>query len=121
MNDRTLPLTALCALAILVATDVWAQSPPAGTRTEDYAIISVFQRGKKNFVSVTVGSVSSEEKEYEAEKNDKRYDMAPIVEEMEKLNEQGYELVDHSAAIIPVGQYGGGMPFYSFVFKKHRP
>ena len=89
-------------------------------RTEDYAIISIFQKGKKNFMSVTIGSNSSEEKEFEKDKNEKRFDLSPVIKEMEKLNEQGYELFNSNVSMITASQYGGGLPFYYFLFKKKR-
>ena len=87
-------------------------------QTEEYAIISVFQKGKKNFISTTIGSVSTEEKEYDKEKNDKKFDLAPVVAEMERLNKMGYELFNSSTAMINIGN--GGLPFYVFVFKKKK-
>lgn len=93
------------------------------TQTEEYAIISVYQKGKKNFISTTIGSISTEEKEYEKSKNDKKYDMAPVIAEMERLNKMGYELFNSSTAMIPInitGKGNTGLPFYVFVFKKKR-
>ncbi|GAB3395478.1 hypothetical protein HNQ93_000211 [Hymenobacter luteus] len=95
-----------------------ATSPePVEGRTEEYAVVSVYQYGKRNFVSVTIGSKPSEEKEYQKEKNDKRYDLAPVLAEVEKLNAQGYELVNSAAAMHSV-EGGGGLPFYSFIMKR---
>jgi hypothetical protein len=82
----------------------------AAARTEEYAIVSVVQIGKKNYISTTVGSKSTDEKEFESEKNAKRNDMAPVILELEKLNEQGFELVNGSNAAIGTA----GTPFYTF-------
>ena len=87
---------------------------PATARTEEYAIVSVIQVGKKNYISTTVGSKSTSEKEFESEKNAKRNDMAPVVLELEKLNEQGFELVSGSNAAIGTA----GLPFYTFTLKR---
>ena len=92
----------------------------AQTATEEYAIINVLQVGKKNFISVTIGSQSTEEKEYEKEKNDKRFDMAPVIARMEELNKMGFELVNSSTAMIPLGTSGGAHPFFTFTFKKKK-
>jgi len=54
------------------------------------------------------------------EKEDKRYDLAPIIEEMQKLNAQGFEAINFSNAIIPAGQYGGGFPFYTIFMIKRK-
>lgn len=86
----------------------------ATTRTEEYAVVSVVQVGKKNYISTTVGSKSTEEKEFESEKNAKRNDMAPVIRELEKLNEQGFELVNGSNAAMGTG----GLPFYTFTLKR---
>lgn len=80
-------------------------------------MISIYQFGKRNYMSVTIGSVSTEEKEFEKQKSEKKFDLAPVIAEMEKLNAQGYELVDHGSAIIPLSG-GGGNPFYTFLFRK---
>ena len=91
-------------------------------RTEEYAILSVFQEGKTNYISVTVGATPTTKEEFQREKAAKQYDMTPIVREMEKLNEQGFELVNSSTSIIPFSSAGtgntGGSPFYTFTFKR---
>ncbi|QNH63208.1 hypothetical protein [Hymenobacter sediminicola] len=84
------------------------------SRTEEYAIVSVVQAGKKNFISTTIGSKSTEEKEFESEKNAKRFDMAPVIAELEKLNAQGFELVNGSNAAMGTA----GLPFYTFTMKR---
>lgn len=107
-----------CAVFALVAFMSAGSPAPVDERTEEYAVVSVYQSGKSNFVSITIGSKPSEEKEYQKEKNDKRYDLAPVLAEVEKLNAQGFELVNGSAAIHGMNQYGGGQPFYSFIMKR---
>jgi len=90
------------------------------SNTEEYAVISVSQRGKKNFISIQIGAQATQEKEFQMEKEDKRYDLAPIIEEMQKLNAQGFEAINFSNAIIPAGQYGGGFPFYTIFMIKRK-
>jgi len=119
MKKYSLPFLLVLSLFGLLAFA--NQRPAADKRTEDYAVVSVFQSGKSNYVSVTIGSQPSEEKEYQKDKNDKRYDLAPVLAEVEKLNAQGFELVNGSAAIHNMSQYGGGQPFYSFILKRRRP
>lgn len=90
-------------------------------RTEEYAVLSVFQDGKRNYISLTVGSKPTQEKEFQREKTEKRYDLAPVIREMETLNQQGFELVNSSTTIIPAGvshDVSGGNPFYTFTFKR---
>jgi hypothetical protein len=92
-------------------------------QTEEYAILSVFQQGKRNYISVQIGSQPTEEREYEKDKSDKRFDMAPIIAEMEKLNKLGFELFNSSTGMIPIMYNGTGSsatPFYSFVFKRKK-
>ncbi|WP_022822496.1 hypothetical protein [Hymenobacter norwichensis] len=112
----------LTAAAGLLLTGLFAfitrQPQVAENRTEEYAVVSVFQSGKSNYMSVTIGSRPSEEKEFEKEKTTKRFDLAPVLAEVEKLNTQGFELVNGSAAIHGMNQYGGGSPFYSFIMKR---
>jgi hypothetical protein len=98
MNKTLLAVAAGISLTGLVAF-IARHPQPAETRTEEYAVVSVFQSGKNNYISVTVGSRPSEEKEFEKEKNNKRYDLAPVIREVEKLNAQGFELINGSASI----------------------
>jgi hypothetical protein len=112
----------IALISVLFASGLFSfvqQGSPSNTgRTEEYAIISVFQSGKSNFMSVTIGSQPSIEREYQKDKNEKRYDLAPVLAEVEKLNAQGFELVNGSAAIHGMNQYGGGAPFYAFIMKR---
>ena len=69
-------------------------TPDVPARTEEYALVSVIQDGKRNYISITVGSLPTEEKEFEKAKADKKNDMAPIIRELERLNEQGFYLLN---------------------------
>lgn len=111
-----LPLTLL--LFVMLPTMALAQS---GQRTEEYAVISAWQAGKKTRISVQIGSETTPDKEFEPEKGEKRFDMSPVIREMEALNALGFELVTGNSAIIPQvsqGSGGTGLPFYTFVFKR---
>lgn len=118
MSKHFLSLTAGLVVAGSLVAFITRAPAPAEARTEEYAVVSVFQSGKSNYISITIGSRPSEEKEFDKEKNSKRYDLAPVLAEVEKLNAQGYELVNGSAAIHGMSQYGGGQPFYSFIMKR---
>ena len=89
-------------------------------QTEDYAIINAYQLSKKNYISVTVGSQPTEEKE--VEQSDKKLDMAPIIAEMNTLNKMGYELFSSSTAMGDIGLRGTvtSYPLYTFVFRKKK-
>jgi hypothetical protein len=93
-------------------------TPDVPARTEEYALVSVIQDGKRNYISITVGSLPTEEKEFEKAKADKKNDMAPIIRELERLNEQGFYLLNGSTAIVPYGQSRGGDLFYTFIMKR---
>ena len=98
-----------------------SEKSKATSRTEEYAVLSVVQEGKRNYISLTVGSQPTQEKEFQKEKSAKKYDLAPVIREMENLNQQGFELVNSSTAIIPYGvsnDVSGGDPFYTFTFKR---
>lgn len=109
----------LLAVTLIVSPQVQAQD---GTgRTEEYAVISAWQAGKKTRISVQIGSETTPDKEFEPEKGDKRFDMSPVIREMEALNAMGFELVTGNSAIIPQmsqGSGGTGLPFYTFIFKR---
>ena len=98
----------------LATLSAFASHKQTAARTEEYAIVSVVQVGKKNYISTTIGSKSTDEKEFESEKNAKRNDMAPVILELEKLNEQGFELVNGSNAAMGTA----GVPFYTFTLKR---
>lgn len=110
--------TLILVMLILLPATVAAQE---GQRTEEYAVISAWQAGKKTRISVQIGSVATPDKEFEPEKGDKRFDMSPVIREMEALNAMGFELVTGNSAIIPQmsqGSGGTGLPFYTFIFKR---
>jgi len=90
-------------------------------RTEEYAVISAWQQGRRTFISVQVGSVATPDKEFEAEKGGKPFDMSPVIREMEALNAMGFELVTGNSTMIPATTTSSGpfvLPFYTFVFKR---
>jgi hypothetical protein len=107
-------------IAILLVTftlpDLTAQE---AFRTEEYAVISAWQIGRKTRISVQIGSESTPEKEFEPIKGEKQFDLGPVLREMEALNAMGFELVTGNSAIwqpesaIPY-------PYYTFVFKRRR-
>lgn len=92
----------------------------AGVQTEEYAIISVFQRGKNNLMSTTIGSKSTDKKEFEKVATLKKYDMAPVIAEMERLNKMGYTLFSSSTSMITIRLGNIGLPYYTFVFIKKK-
>jgi hypothetical protein len=104
----------------LLLSDTIAQSTTTAQRTEEYAVISAWQHGKKTRISVQVGSEATPDKEFEPEKGEKRFDMSPVIREMEALNAMGFELVTGNSAIMPqmTQGSGSGLPFYTFVFKR---
>ncbi len=110
-------VASFCAVVALVAFMSAGSPAPAEGRMEEYAVVSVYQYGKNNFVSVTIGSKPSQEKVYQKEKNVERHDLAPVLAELEKLNAQGFELLNGTAAMHSV-HGGGGEPFYSFIMKR---
>ena len=94
----------------------WSASAQSGQRTEEYAVISAWQQGQRTFISVQIGSESTPDREFEPEKGGKRFDMSPVIREMETLNAMGFELVSGNSGVIagpsPL------LPFYTFIFKR---
>jgi hypothetical protein len=105
---------------LLSITLIFHSETMAQQRTEEYAIISAWQSGKKTRISVQIGSETTPDKEFEPEKGEKRFDMSPVVREMEALNAMGFELVTGNSAIIPqmTQGSGSGLPYYTFLFKR---
>lgn len=106
----------LLSITLLFPSETMAQQ-----RTEEYAVISAWQAGKKTRISVQIGAETTPDKEFEPEKGDKRFDMSPVIREMEALNAMGFELLTGNSAIIPGATGPGGtagIPYYTFVFKR---
>jgi hypothetical protein len=107
----------LLGITLLIPSGTMAQQ-----RTEEYAVISAWQAGNKTRISVQIGSVTTPDKEFEAEKGEKRFDMSPVIREMEALNAMGFELVTGNSAIMPSGGTTApgatGYPYYTFIFKR---
>lgn len=106
----------LLGITLLIPLGTMAQQ-----RTEEYAVISAWQAGKKTRISVQIGAETTPDKEFEPEKGDKRFDMSPVIREMEALNAMGFELLTGNSAIIPGATGPGGtagIPYYTFVFKR---
>ena len=99
----------------------WAHAQDGTGRTEEYAVISAWQQGRRTYISVQIGSEPTPDREFEGEKGEKRFDMSPVIREMEALNAMGFELVTGSTAIIPISTGSPsqtGLPYYTFVFKR---
>jgi hypothetical protein len=108
----------LIAFGMLWPLGAFAQD---SQRTEEYALLSAWQQGRRTFISVQVGSETTPNKEFDAEKGGKPFDLSPVIREMEALNAMGFELVTGNSSMIPVaGTTTGpsGLPFYTFVFKR---
>jgi len=90
-------------------------------RTEEYAILDVFEYGKKKVIRITVGERPAREKEWKRQKTDIRGDMSPVMIELGKLNKRGFKLLSMSTTYTTVG--GGqhtsqGTPRHTFVMVK---
>ncbi|MDB5274061.1 MAG: hypothetical protein JWO58_2428 [Chitinophagaceae bacterium] len=91
-----------------------------GTQTEEYAILNVLQEGKRNYISVTIGSQKTEEKQYDIGKIGQLYDMSLVISKMTELNKMGYTLFSTSNGVVPIQQGSTGVPFFTFVFVKKK-
>lgn len=91
-----------------------------GNRTEDYAFISVWQQLGKTFISTTIDSTPAPKTKLEPIRSENYYDFAPVVQEMERLNALGFELVTMTTASTPdmLNRLSGGYILQTFVFKR---
>ena len=107
----------LIAIMLLIGVNaVVAQDD--SERTEDYAIVDVFEYGKKKVIRITVGERPAREKEWKKEKTDIRGDMSPVMIELGKLNKRGFKLLNMSTTYTTVGggQYTTqGTPRHTFI------
>ena len=90
-------------------------------RTEEYAILDVFEYGKKKIIRITVGERPAREKEWKKEKTDLRGDMSPVMVELGKLNKRGFKLLNMSTTYTTVGggtHQSNGTPRHTFVMVK---
>jgi len=90
-------------------------------QTEEYAIVDVFELGKKKIIRITIGEQPAEEKEWKKEKTDIRGDFSPVMVELHKLNKLGFELLNMSTTYTNVdgSQYTiYGTPRHTFMMVK---
>jgi hypothetical protein len=106
-------------LTLVGASTVSAQDERV--RTEEYAILDVFEYGKKKVIRITVGERPAREKEWKRQKTDIRGDMSPVMVELGKLNKRGFKLLNMSTTYTTVGggQYTSqGTPRHTFIMVK---
>ena len=92
----------------------------AGIQTEEYAIINVLQEGKRNYISVTIGSQKTQDNVYDIGKIGQLYDMSLVISKMEELNKMGYTLFSSSNSVVPIQQGSTGVPFFTLVFVRKK-
>ena len=104
---------------LLGFTKSFAQT--TSNNTEEYAIIDVFEYGKKKIIRVTIGEEPAQEKEWTKEKTEVNGDFSPVMKELNKLNSLGFELVNMSTTYTTqdAGQFiTTGTPRFTFMMLK---
>lgn len=106
--------TVLIFLTLILASSlgVYAQE----TQTEEYAIIDAYQVGKKTVIRVTIGEEIPSEEVWKIEKTEVSEDMSPVMKELNKLNRQGYKLLNMTTTFsTPGGGASSGNMYYSYM------
>ncbi len=86
------------------------------TQTEEYAIIDAYQVGKRTAIRVTIGEESPGEDAWIIEKTEVSEDMSPVIKELNKLNRQGYKLLNMTTTFsTPAGGTTSGTMYYSYM------
>jgi len=93
----------------------------SSNKTEEYAIVDVFETGKKKIIRITIGEEPAQEKEWSQEKTEISGDFSPVIAELNKLNLLGFELLNMSTTYTTIG--GGtyvthGTPRFTFMMVK---
>jgi hypothetical protein len=112
-------IVVILLLVLIGNTKSFAQAVVA--QTEEYAIVDVFEAGKRKYIRTTVGTEPAVEKEWEEEKTAVRGDFTPVIEELNKLNLRGFELLNMSTtySTISGGTYAAhGTPRFTFMMVK---
>ena len=107
----------LIVILIFIGTSIISAQEDR-VRTEEYAILDVFEYGKKKIIRITVGERPAREKEWKKQKTDLRGDMSPVMIELGKLNKRGFKLLNMSTTYTTVGggQYSAqGTPRHTFI------
>lgn len=122
MKTKTIILSVLCLLILsIILSSYITKATLTNSRTEEYAIVDVVERGKTKFIRVTIGINPTTESEWKNEKTNKRDDYTPVIAVLNELNEQGFELLNSSVAYQTIG--GGeylnyGEPRHTFIMVK---
>ena len=99
MKTKSILISGLCLLIIsVVLSSFISKTTLNNSRTEEYAIVDVVQSGKRKFIRVTKGTEPTTETEWKKEKTDDRDDFTPVISILNKLNEEGFELLNASVA-----------------------
>ncbi len=123
MKTKSLLIAVFSLLTIFITLSSFIRKTsdvPQG-RTEEYAIVDIIQLGKRKMIRVTKGSEPSTETEWKKLDTDTRDDYTPVIKVLNRLNEEGYELLNASLAYTSVG--GGstlftGEPRHTFMMVK---
>ena len=109
----------LSTLAIFL-TSFLIKTTSSDSQTEEYAIVDVLQNGKRKFIRVTKGTEPTSEIEWKKEKTDLSDDFTPVIEVLNQLNAQGFELLNASLAYqtLSGSSLNYGDPRHTFMMVK---
>jgi hypothetical protein len=124
MKTKPIFILGLILVSVSLALSSFIHKTPSASpqqRTEEYAIVDVIQTGKRKTIRVTKGTKPSIETDWGKIDTEKRDDYTPVIDVLNQLNEEGYELLNASLAYSTVG--GGqttswGDPRHTFMMVK---
>lgn len=122
MKTKSLLIAVFSLLTIFITLSSFIRKTsdvPQG-RTEEYAIVDIIQLGKRKMIRVTKGSEPTTETEWKKVDTDTRDDYTPVIKVLNKLNEEGYELLNASLAYTTVASSNPvyGDPRHTFMMVK---
>lgn len=111
MKKSIITILALAAVSCIILG--FTQSKEHKTaRTEEYAIVEVQQYGLKLLINITIGENPTERVVWEREKTDRVGEFSPVIKELDKLNMQGFELLNVSSLAYNT------TPVHTFMLRK---
>lgn len=119
MKTKPIILTGLLLLLLSVVLSSYiTKTTMNSSKTEEYAIVDVIERGKRKYIRVTKGVEPTTESEWKKEKTDDKDDFTPVISALNQLNEQGFELLNSAISHETISGNSSGARLTYMMVKK---
>src|SRR5687767_5822764 len=106
------------SLILVVGLSITSFAQTDSKQTEEYAIVDVFEQEKTKVIRVTKGLEPTTERLLQKGKTEVYGDFTQVIVELDKLNKQGYELLNVSTAYTTLTGFTtpqSGVPRFTFM------